>query len=134
MYFTAFSQSQVYPAGAAAALVDGNSNGAEPEPKKKKKRSYANAYTRKGEGLAAAIKSMKTAAAEVKAEPTAIEVKAEPTEDIIEVPRKKRTKRKQAPAEVVVEGVEPSEMMKQEEPEQLVAQVNFICSSKHTGI
>ena len=57
----AFSQTLSFFAG-AAALVDGNA--AEPDPKKKKKRSYANAYTRKGEGLAAAIKSMKTAAVE----------------------------------------------------------------------
>ena len=67
------------------------------EPAKKKKRSYANAYTRKGEGLAAAISSMK---------PVAVGIKVETTEEGVEVPRKKRTKRKQAPKENAAEGIE----------------------------
>ena len=67
------------------------------EIKKKKKRSYANAYTRKGEGLAAAINSMK---------PVTVDIKIETAEEGIEVPRKKRTKRKQAPKADAAEAVE----------------------------
>lgn len=65
-----------------------------PEPKKKKKRNYANAYTRRGEGLAAAISSMAPAAADLV---------LEAIKEDIEVPKKQKTKRKPK-AEPALEG------------------------------
>ena len=102
----------------SAVTLPAGSNGSELEPKKKKKRSYANAYTRKGEGLAAAINSMK---------PVAIDIKIETTEGGIEVPRKKRTKRKPK-GEMAAEGsAEEVQALKAElkEPVEAIVQVLF---------